>query len=59
MSKIVEDVDGEWTQGTAALSTQTVVLLDGVEHVLAHAVADFVLVVAFETNEGCVDEQYV
>lgn len=52
LSEIVQDVDGEGAHGAAALSTQAVVLLDSVEHVLTHGVADFILVVAFKTDEG-------
>lgn len=53
MAIVVENVDGEGPQGPAALSTQAVVLLDSVEHVLTHGVPNFVLVVAFKPNEGC------
>lgn len=55
LSEVVEDVDGEGAQRATALPAQAVVLFDGVEHVLTHGVADFVLVVAFKTDEGCVE----
>lgn len=48
-------MDGEGAHGTATLSAQTVVLLHGVEHVLTHAITNFILVVAFKTNKSCID----
>lgn len=53
LPKVVKHVDGEGPHGAAALSVQTVVLLHGVEHVLAQAVPHLVLVVALEADEGC------
>lgn len=58
MSKIVEDVDVKGAQGATALSTQAVVLLNGIKHILAHYITDFILVVALESNKGCMDEKY-
>lgn len=52
LAVVVQDVDGEGAHGAAALPVQTVVLLHGVEHVLAHDVTDFVFVVALEADEG-------
>lgn len=48
-------MDGEGAQGTATLSTQTVVLLDSVEDVLAHDITNFILIIAFKTNKSCMD----
>lgn len=53
LSKVVQHVDVEGPHGAAALAVQTVVLLHGVEHVLAQAVAHLVLVVALEADQGC------
>lgn len=53
LSKIVDDVDGEGAQWAAALTVQAVVLLYGVENVLTHGVAYFVLVVAFKPHQSC------
>lgn len=52
LAEVVQDVDAEGPQGPAALPVQTVVLLHGVEHVLAHGVPHLVLVVAFKADEG-------
>lgn len=59
LTEVVKDMDAERAQGTTTLSIQTVVLLDSVEHVLAHDVANFILVVAFETNKGCAEKEVV
>lgn len=53
LSKVVQHVDVEGSHGAAALAVQTVVLLHGVEHVLAQTVANLVLVVALEADQGC------
>lgn len=53
LSVVVQDVDGEGPHGAAALTGQAVVLLHGVEHVLAHGVPDLVLVVALEPDKSC------
>lgn len=55
LTEVVQDVDGEGAQGAAALPAQAVVLLHGVEHVLAHDVSNFILVVAFKTNKSFMD----
>lgn len=53
LTKVVQHVDVEGPHGAAALAVQTVVLLHGVENVLAQTVANLVLVVALEADQGC------
>lgn len=53
LAKVVQHVDVEGPHGAAALAVQAVVLLHGVEDVLAQAVTHLVLVVALEADQSC------